>query len=93
MSGAHDSKAQAGGESSPEYRNAVERLKSGEDLAWTASPRLAAEALNEALNAVRAERDSLRWLLRDAYSRVQGQYPGDATWVMWTLRTEEALRG
>jgi hypothetical protein len=43
----------------PDYRNAVEKLKSGEDLVWSAEPRVAAAALNEALNAVRAERDEL----------------------------------
>jgi hypothetical protein len=55
----------------PDYRNAVEKLKSGEDLVWSAEPRVAAAALNEALNAVRAERDRLREAARvvmdDAY--------------------------
>jgi hypothetical protein len=47
-----------------QYLDAVAKLKSGEDLVWKAEPRVVAEALNEALNTVRAERDRLRSALR-----------------------------
>jgi hypothetical protein len=49
----------------PAYLAAVEKLKSGEDLAWNAPARVVAEALNDALNAVRAERDHLRAALQE----------------------------
>lgn len=77
MSGAQDSTRQTGGASSPEYLNAVEKLKSGGDLAWRAEPRIVASALNDALNTVRAERDRYRSALdriRSMYGRVCEEY-------------------
>lgn len=50
----------AGEQGHLDYFDAVEKLKTGEDLAWRASPHVVAAALNEALNSVRADRDRLR---------------------------------